>query len=74
MIKDLLRGFCVCKQLNIFGGNNALGGQMGRATGAAAMLCKKYDTSPRGVYEGHIEELQDIVLGRGDYEHALKAD
>ncbi|HUT93448.1 MAG TPA: FAD-dependent oxidoreductase [Thermoguttaceae bacterium] len=48
------------------------GGQMGRATGAAAMLCKKHNTTPRGVYENHIQELQDIVLGRGDYEHALK--
>lgn len=48
------------------------GGQMGRATGAAAMLAKKYSTPPRGVCENHIQELQDIVLGRGAYEDSLK--
>ncbi|MFV1968138.1 MAG: FAD-dependent oxidoreductase [Pirellulaceae bacterium] len=47
------------------------GGQMGVAVGAAAALCKKYDTTPRGVYEKHIEELKEIVSERGDYERAL---
>ena len=34
-------------------------GQMGVAVGYAASLCKKYNTSPRGVYENHITELQE---------------
>jgi len=48
------------------------GGQMGVAVGAAAMLCKKYDTTPRRVYENHIQELKDIVFERGAYQDALK--
>ena len=39
---------------------------------AAAMLARKYDVSPRGVYEHHIEELKDIVFERAPYENALK--
>lgn len=37
------------------------GGQHGIATAAAAFLCKKYDTTPRGVYESHLPELQTIT-------------
>jgi len=48
------------------------GGQMGVAVGAAAMLAKKYDVGPRGVYERHIEELKDVVFERAPYENALK--
>ena len=47
------------------------GGHMGVATGAAAFLCNKYDTSPRGVYRDHIEELKNVLLERGDYKDAL---
>jgi len=47
------------------------GGQMGVATGAAAFLCKKYKTTPRGVYRDHLEELLDIINDRGDYRGAL---
>ncbi|MBC8185913.1 FAD-dependent oxidoreductase [candidate division KSB1 bacterium] len=36
-------------------------GQMGVAVGYAASLCKKYDTTPRGVYEKHIKELQKMI-------------
>lgn len=36
-------------------------GQMGVAVGYAASLCKKYDTNPRGVYAGHLEELRKII-------------
>jgi hypothetical protein len=32
-------------------------GQMGVAVGYAASLCKKHDTTPRGVYESHLPEL-----------------
>lgn len=37
------------------------GGQHGIATAAAAFLCKKYGTTPRGVYRDHLRELQDIA-------------
>ncbi|MBG0858306.1 MAG: FAD-dependent oxidoreductase, partial [Bacteroidales bacterium] len=36
-------------------------GQMGVAVGYAASLCKKYTTSPRGVYQNHIGELQKLI-------------
>ncbi|WP_233231561.1 FAD-dependent oxidoreductase [Tichowtungia aerotolerans] len=36
-------------------------GQMGIATGYAAFLCLNYQTTPRGVYQGHIEELQSLI-------------
>jgi glycine/D-amino acid oxidase-like deaminating enzyme len=41
------------------------GGQHGVAVGSAAYLCKKHDTSPRGIYQHHLRELQDIVAQRG---------
>ena len=47
------------------------GGQMGVAVGAAAFLCKKHGATPRGVYEKHLEELLDILKGRGPYREAL---
>jgi hypothetical protein len=37
------------------------GGQHGIATAAAALLCKKYDCTPRGVYEAHLQELKKIA-------------
>lgn len=39
------------------------GGQHGAAVGAAAVLCVKHSTTPRGVYEDHLEELQELVGG-----------
>jgi len=47
-------------------------GQMGLAVGAAAFLCKKHNTTPRGVYQQHLAELQDIVFERGERKDALK--
>jgi hypothetical protein len=35
---------------------------MGQAAGIAAVLCQKYRTTPRGIYENHIEELQQLCL------------
>ena len=35
---------------------------LGQVTGAAAYLCKKYGTTPRGIYENHIKELQQLLL------------
>ena len=48
------------------------GGQMGVAVGSAAHLCKKHATTPRGVYEKHLEELLAILKGEGDYKDTLK--
>jgi len=48
------------------------GGQNGVAVGAAAFLCRKHGTTPRGLYEKHLPELQDIVFDRGPYQGALK--
>jgi hypothetical protein len=48
------------------------GGQHGVAVGAAALLCKKYKTTPRGVYQQHLAELRDIVFERGEHKDAMK--
>jgi hypothetical protein len=40
-------------------------GQMGVAVGYAASLCRKYNISPRGVYNDHIAELQELIR-KGD--------
>ena len=50
------------------------GGQMGRAVGAAAYLCRKYGADPRDVGKKHIGELKDILAGRGQYVDALPPD
>lgn len=47
------------------------GGQHGVAAGSAAFLCKKHETTPKGVGKAHIKELQDIVNERGEYKEAL---
>lgn len=39
------------------------GGQHAIATAAAAHLCNKHRTNPRGVYENHMEDLKSIVAG-----------
>jgi hypothetical protein len=36
-------------------------GQMGVAVGYAASLCRKYNTSPRGIYEDHLSELLKLI-------------
>ena len=48
------------------------GGQHGVAVGCAVYLCKKHATTPRGVYEKHIQELRSIIIGRGQYKGALQ--
>lgn len=35
---------------------------LGQAAGAAAHLCHKHKTTPRGIYEKHIKELQQLLL------------
>ncbi len=58
-------GFCSIKLMKT-------GGQTGVAVGAAACLCKKHATTPRGLYQKHLAELQDVVFERGSYEGALR--
>ena len=36
-------------------------GMMGEVVGMAASLCKKHDTTPRGVYENHLDELKQLA-------------
>jgi hypothetical protein len=36
-------------------------GQMGIATGFAAVLCKKHSASPRTVGKSHIKELKGLI-------------
>jgi len=36
-------------------------GQMGIATGYAAALCEKYNTTPRGIYKEHMDELRGLI-------------
>lgn len=37
-------------------------GLLGQAIGSAAAVATKYNTTPQGVYENHISELQEILL------------
>ncbi len=44
-------------------------GIMGEVVGMAASLCKKYDTTPRGVYQKHLSELKNMMkegMGKKD--------
>ncbi|CAB5068358.1 unannotated protein [freshwater metagenome] len=36
------------------------GGQHAMATAAAAWLCTKYGSLPRGIHDQHLAELQDL--------------
>ena len=36
-------------------------GMMGEIVGMAASLCKKHNTNPRGVYQNHLGELQQLM-------------
>jgi hypothetical protein len=37
-------------------------GTVGQAVGVAAALCRRYDCTPRQVYEAHLDELQQTLL------------
>lgn len=46
-------------------------GMMGEVLGMAASLCKQHTTTPRGIYDKHLDELKTLMLrgvGRGDLE------
>jgi hypothetical protein len=66
-IKNLLMaGRCFsCSHVGL-GGPRVMNttGQMGVATGFAASLCKKYNTSPRGIYQTHLKELLSLIEDR----------
>ena len=36
-------------------------GMMGEIVGMAAVLCKKHNTNPRGVYQNHLDELKQLM-------------
>ena len=36
-------------------------GMMGEVVGMAASLCKQHETSPRGVYENHLDDLKNLL-------------
>ena len=36
-------------------------GMMGEVIGMAASLCKQHDTTPRGVFQHHLEDLQALM-------------
>jgi len=40
---------------------------MGQAAGTAAAIAKEYGTTPRGIYEDHIDQLQQTLLKDGCY-------
>ncbi len=42
-------------------------GQMGAATGYAASLCIKHNTSPRGIYQYHLNELLELIENSNSY-------
>lgn len=39
-------------------------GQMGAAVGLAAVICKKYNITPREVYTNHLQEYMDLILSQ----------
>jgi hypothetical protein len=36
-------------------------GMMGELVGMAASLCKQHNTTPRGVYENHLDDLKELA-------------
>ena len=44
-------------------------GQMGAAVGYAASLCRKYNITPREVFQDHLEEYMNLVLSSNDYQN-----
>ncbi|WP_281885269.1 FAD-dependent oxidoreductase [Paenibacillus sp. YYML68] len=40
---------------------------LGQSCAAAAYLCRKYDVTPRQIYESHMPQLQQLLLGEDQY-------
>lgn len=49
------------------------GAQHGVATAAAAFLCNEYDTTPRGLYDAHLDELIGLVDRLNGHDHTSAA-
>ncbi len=47
-------------------------GMMGEIVGKAAAICVRHETSPRGVYESHLPELQDLMRSPGTSRRASR--
>ena len=47
---------------------------MGHAVGTGSAICVRHDTTPRGIYENHIVELQQQLLKEGARVIGMKAD
>ena len=45
---------------------------LGQAVGTAAVLCLKYGVNPRGIYENHIRELQQLLIKNDQYIPGVK--
>jgi len=47
------------------------GAQHGVAVAAAAFLCNQHDTTPRGLLEGHLDRLRDLVDALTGHDHDM---
>ena len=45
------------------------GAQHGLAVAAAAVLCNRYETTPRGLYDEHLDELRGLVEALSGHDH-----
>lgn len=71
-----IAGRCMSTSHVAFGSTRVMAtlSTLGQAIGAAAFLCKKYGTTPRGVYEKHIKELQQLLLKLDQYVVGCKSE
>lgn len=69
IINLFMAGRCMSTTHVAFGSTRVMAtlSTLGQALGAAAFLCKKYGVTPRGVYEKHIKELQQLLLKLDQY-------
>jgi FAD-dependent oxidoreductase family protein len=49
------------------------GAQHGVAVAAAAFLCNRYDTTPRGLYDEHLSELRNLVDQLTGHDHDMRS-
>ncbi|MDP8235738.1 MAG: FAD-dependent oxidoreductase [Candidatus Erginobacter occultus] len=63
----MMAGRCISASSVALGATRVMitGGLQGQAVGTAAAISKERDCSPRGVYSGHIRELQQQLLKDG---------
>jgi len=46
---------------------------VGVAVAAAAFLCNRYDTTPRGLYDEHLSELRNLVDQLTGHDHDMRS-